>query len=213
MQVLWPGQTGERRERVITALREGRLVPQALPFTTHTESLELEDLVRGFRFSSEAAILAGMPLPTGAKMTDVPEHTWLLPTLLTHAGVNFLHLGCNSASAVPQVPLLFWWEGPDGSRLLTMYNPDYGSSLRPPAGWPYRTWLYMWMTGDNHGPPNPDEVKKLFEHASKRTAGSEGALWPAFGFLQRDSFRENRPAGGARRHAGYLDPWYFDDAG
>ena len=49
-------------------------------------------------------------------MTDVPEHSWILPTVLANAGVRFLHLGCNAASQSPEVPDLFWWEGPDGSQ-------------------------------------------------------------------------------------------------
>jgi hypothetical protein len=33
-QVPWPGQTAERRERFVAAMRAGRLVPHALAFTT-----------------------------------------------------------------------------------------------------------------------------------------------------------------------------------
>ena len=107
----------------------------ALPFTTHTELLEPEDLVRGLGFSSRLSREAGLPLPRDAKMTDVPCHSWIMPTLLRHAGVDFLHLGCNAASSSPRVPRLFWWEGPDGSRLLTMYTAEsYGTGLVPPAG-------------------------------------------------------------------------------
>ena len=31
----------------------------------------------------------GLPLPRDAKTTDVPGHSWILPTVLTHAGVTF----------------------------------------------------------------------------------------------------------------------------
>ena len=106
----------------------GRLVPHALAFTTHTESLDLEDLTRGLRYSVEMARLAGQPLPTAAKMTDVPSHAWVTATILAHAGVKFFHIGCNEGCTHPDVPLLFWWEGPDGSRVLTMFSSDYGSS-------------------------------------------------------------------------------------
>ena len=168
----WPGQTPVRRDRLEQAFREGRFVVHALPFTTHTELLEPEDLVRGLGYASQLSRAAGLPLPRDAKMTDVPCHSWFLPTLLHHAGVEFLHLGCNPASRSPQVPLLFWWEGPDQSRLLTMYSAgSYGSDLRPPEGWPYRTWLALIHTGDNHGPPAPDEVKKLFEGAARDLPG------------------------------------------
>lgn len=170
----WPGQSPQRKGRVLEAFRQGRFVVHALPFTTHTETLDLEDLVRGLGFSSRLCRQAGLPLPRDAKMTDVPCHSWILPTLLKHAGVDFLHLGCNAASSSPRVPMLFWWEGPDGSRLLTMYSAaGYGTGLVPPAGWPYRTWLALIHTGDNHGPPSPQEVAAVLEQARRKLPGVE----------------------------------------
>lgn len=170
-QMLWPGQTTERREKVLRALHEHRLAVHALPFTLHTESLDLEDLVRGLRFSTELARQNGLALPRAAKMTDVPEHTWVLPTLLTHAGIQFLHLGCNGGSKPMPVPPLFWWEGPDGSRLLTSYSARYGTELIPPDNWPYQTWLAMVMTGDNHGPPSAAAVDGLLRQAARELPG------------------------------------------
>lgn len=95
------------------------------------------------------------------KMTDVPSHSWITPTLLEHAGIRFLHLGCNPASQYPRVPQLFWWQGADGSRVLCGYTHDYGSGLNPPADWPARNHLAMVMTGDNHGPPSTADVEKM----------------------------------------------------
>jgi alpha-mannosidase len=170
-QIVWPGQTLERRERFLAAMRAGRLVPQALAFTTHTESLDLEDLTRGLAYAVELARLAGQPLPTAAKMTDVTSHTHVTATILAQAGVKFFHMGCNEGCSRPDVPLLYWWEGPDGSRVLTMCSAAYGSGLCPPRDWPHKTWLCMWMTGDNHGPPNAQEVQQLFAQAKKDLPG------------------------------------------
>jgi alpha-mannosidase len=171
-QVLWPGQTEQRRRQVEAAVREGRLVWHTLPVTTHTESLDLEDFVRGMVFSSRLSRQFVLPLARDAKMTDVPSHTWILPTILRRAGVTFLHLGCNPCSSSPEVPDLFWWEGPDGSRLLTMYTgKDYGTGLVPPPGWPFKTWLALIHTGDNHGPPTPQEVQDLLTQAKQRLPG------------------------------------------
>ena len=168
----WPGQTASRKARVLQAMKDGRFVVHGLPFTTHTELLEPEDLVRGLGFASRLSRELGLALPRDAKMTDVPCHSWILPTLLRHAGIEFLHLGCNSASSSPEVPLLFWWEGPDGSRLLTMYSASgYGTGLVPPVDWPYRTWLVVQHTGDNHGPPTPEEVRQLLAQAAERLPG------------------------------------------
>jgi hypothetical protein len=101
----------------------------------------------------------------------VPEHTRLLATILHHAGIAFMHIGCNGMSASPQVPPLYWWEGPDGSRVLVLYSPNYGTGLFPPKGWPHKTWLALLHTGDNHGPPRPDEVKKVLDQVAKRLPG------------------------------------------
>ena len=168
----WPGQTPERQQRIRRAVRDGRFVVHALPFTTHTELLEPEDLVHGLSYASDLSRQSGLELPRDAKMTDVPCHSWILPTLLRHAGVTFLHLGCNAASSSPQVPRLFWWIGPDGSRVLTMYTAEsYGTGLVPPADWPYRTWLALIHTGDNQGPPTPAEVAAIFQQAQQKLPG------------------------------------------
>jgi len=170
-QILWDGQTPERRERVFKAYREGRLATHALAFSTHTESLELEDLVRGLGFSSRLARSANLDLPRDAKMTDVPSHSWVLPTLLKHAGVEFMQIGCNGASSPPDVPLRYWWEGPDGSRVLTMYSKQYGTELVPPDGWPHKTWLALIMTDDNEGPPKFEAVTQLLDEAKQKLPG------------------------------------------
>jgi hypothetical protein len=167
----WPGQTPDRQRRIRQALVEGRFVLHALPFTTHTELLEPEDLVRGLSYSSGISSELGLPPARDAKMTDVPEHAAMLATLLHHSGVVFMHIGCNAMSGSPQVPPLYWWEGPDGSRVLTMYSPDYGTGLFPPPEWPHRTWLALLHTGDNHGPPRPEEVKQVIDEVAKRRPG------------------------------------------
>jgi len=171
-EILGPEQTPDRRRRILDAVRDGRLVWHALPATLHTESLDLEEFVRGMAFSSRLARSLDLPLPRDAKMTDVAAHMWLLPTVLARAGVEFLHLGCNAASTSPEVPPLFWWEGPDGSRLLTMYTGGfYGTDLVPPKDWPYATWLALIHTGDNHGPPDAKEVRALLDRAAREIPG------------------------------------------
>jgi len=159
----WDGQTATRKQRVTEAFKEGLFTAHALPFTVETEMLPLEQLVRGMTYSAMLMRSVGKKYPTGAKMTDVPEHSWILPTLLRNAGVNFLHLGCNPGSAYLRVPLMFWWQGPDGSKLLTFYSNSYGSTVLPPENWHHKTWLAMIMRGDNAGPPTPEEVQKMLD--------------------------------------------------
>ena len=167
----WDGQTPERKRRIMAAFRDGRFVVHGLPFTTHTETLSEEDLVRGLSYSTNLSQAAGLEPPRDAKMTDVPCHSWIVPTLLVHAGIRFMHEGSNSGSSDPKVPLLYFREGPDGSRVLTMHVNGYGTGFMPPEDWPYKTWLGLIHTGDNHGPPRPEEVRKLLSEIAQKLPG------------------------------------------
>ena len=170
-QILGPLQSPERIVRIEKAIREGSLAVHALPFTTHTESLDYEELVRGLGYSSSISRAYGLPLSISAKMTDVPSHSWVLPTFLNHAGIKFLQLGCNPASQYPRFPELFWWEGPDGSKILCHYTALYGSDIKPTEKWPYKNYLAMQMTGDNHGPPSGQDIDRLLAYAEKEMPG------------------------------------------
>ncbi|WP_316834199.1 hypothetical protein [Pedobacter nutrimenti] len=170
-QILGPKQDPERKKRIEKAIREGSIVVHGLAFTTHTESLDEEDLVRSLGYSSRVARAYGQALPISAKMTDVPSHSWILPTLLNNAGIRFLQLGCNPASQYPRFPPLFWWEGADGSKILCQYTSDYGSGVKAPSDWPLKNYLAMIMTGDNHGPPNQEEVESIVAQINKEMPG------------------------------------------
>jgi hypothetical protein len=169
--ILGPEQTPERRVRIEKAVRDGALAVHAAPFTLHTESFDLEDLVRGLHYSAQIARDYNRPISRSAKMTDVPEHCWVLPTVLANAGIDFLQIGCNSACQYPRFPRLFYWEGPDGSRVLCNYTPDYGSGITPPQDWPSKNYLAMIMTGDNHGPPSAADVESLRQKAARSMPG------------------------------------------
>lgn len=167
-QILWEGQTPERRQKLEQAIRDGNLAIHAFPFTMHSETSDIEDLVRGLNISSTLNRKYGQPLSTSAKMSDVPGHPWIIPTLFTNAGIKFYHMGGPVVNMELGLPPFFWWEGPDGSRLLTLYNNGYGSDKLPPEGWPYKTWIYINMTGDNQGPPDPETVTRDIEFYKSR---------------------------------------------
>ena len=87
------------REKLKKALRDGNIVPHALPFTTHTELLDVDTLDFGL------SIVDGLDeirkrKTVAAKMTDVPGHTKGLVNLLAKHGIKLLHIGVNGASAL-----------------------------------------------------------------------------------------------------------------
>jgi alpha-mannosidase len=182
----WPGQTAERRQRLNRAVKAGRLVAHALPFSIESELMWPEEFARGYAFADRSCQRYGMPLPRAAKTSDVPSQSRALATSLAHGGVKFMHIGCNWPSGyVHDLPPLFWWEGPDGSRVLTMYSTIYGTctalwpwggegdhyighNLLPPTDWPYKIWPAIIVTSDNSGPPTLEAVRSLFAEALEK---------------------------------------------
>ncbi|CAG7653705.1 glycosyl hydrolase-related protein [Paenibacillus allorhizosphaerae] len=163
----WPllqsieGSSTEDREQALAFLEDRQLIWHMLPFTTHTEFCGLEEWIRGMYISRDLTERYGYK-PTDAKMTDVPGHTWSVPSLLKKAGVQILHLGCNGFSTPPDVPPVFFWEGPDGERLLTFYSKGgYGTGILPPDEWTHPVWLAMIQTNDNHGPHEASIVDEM----------------------------------------------------
>lgn len=168
MKMILENRSGESKKVIDDAIRDGRFVVHALPFTFETEAGTPEGLARSLRFSSKIARDHGLELPRDAKLTDVPSHSWFLPTLLKNAGVDFLQIGCNAASSSPKVPVLFWWEGPDGSRLMTLYwEAYYGTDIIPADDWPLKTWIAIIHTNDNVGAPPIGEVVKTLGETRK----------------------------------------------
>ena len=185
----WPGQTTERRQRLDRAVKAGRLVAHAVPFSLESELMWPEEFARGYTFADRSCRRYGLPLRRGAKTSDVPSQSRALATGLAHGGIRFMHIGCNWPSGyVHDLPPLFWWEGPDGSRVLTMYSTIYGTctalwpwggegdpyighKLLPPADWPYKTWPAIIVTSDNSGPPSLEAVRSLFAEALEKLPG------------------------------------------
>lgn len=147
-------------------IRSGQIAYHALPFTSHFDFSGLEDAIDGLKYAVRLSGEYGLPLPVSAKMTDVPGHGRALPTVLAGAGIRFLHLGSNEFPYTPDVPPLFFWEGPDGSRVLTMYSSGgYGSDLLPGQDWPYPVWMALMHTHDNCGPQSAEMIRTLVAQA------------------------------------------------
>lgn len=164
----------EDRKTLIELINNGQIAWHGMPFTVHTDFCGLNELIYGLGISAGLCDRFNKTC-VSAKMTDVPGHSRYLPTLLNAAGIKFLHLGCNPGSTPPDVPPLFWWEGPDGSRVLTMYaKGGYGSDVIPPKGWEMPVWLAMTMTNDNIGPHTAEIIDEM--EAKAKTLGDDTEL-------------------------------------
>lgn len=173
LSVMLERSSGDRRKRLEKLMEQGQIVWHALPFTSHFDFCGLEDYRYGFTFARQLSRQWNKPFPISAKMTDVPGHGAMLPSLLAEAGVRFLHLGSNEFLKPPKVPDLFFWEAPDGKRVLTMYSKGYGSGPIPPEDWPYSTWMALMHTHDNCGPQSADMIRGMVEKLEKKYPGAE----------------------------------------
>jgi hypothetical protein len=78
-------------EKFVTAeaIKNGNIAPHGLPFTTHTELLDVDTFEYGLSIVDELDLIRGKKT-ISAKMTDVPGHTKGLVTLLHKKGIKLL---------------------------------------------------------------------------------------------------------------------------
>jgi hypothetical protein len=163
-------RAGEKgRDALIRAIEAGDIVWHALPFTSHTELMDQGLFEYGLSLSAALDRRFGKTT-VAAKMTDVPGHTIGMTPLLAKAGVEYLHIGVNGASHLPETPRLFRWKAPGGSELIVQYDRSYGDTLILPGA---EEALVVVNSSDNMGPPRPDSILRVFADLSARFPGAE----------------------------------------
>ena len=147
----------EQQREMEEAVRAGDISWHGLPCTTHTELMNGPLFEYGMSLSGDLDARFGRET-IGAKMTDVPGHTIAMVPYLAKAGIQFLHIGVNPASTVPDVPEVFRWQY-EGSEIVVMYNRDYGRFTMIPGT---ETAVYFAHTGDNHGPQSAEAIRQVY---------------------------------------------------
>ena len=142
-----------QKEKLTKAIKNGNIVPHAMPFTTHTELLDEDSLNYGLSLVNDLDDIRGRKT-ISAKMTDVPGHTKGLVSLLAKHGIKLLHIGVNGASALVDVPPCFLWKNGE-DEIVVIYSGDYGGAFKSDL---VDEILYFDHTLDNHGAPSPQKV-------------------------------------------------------
>ena len=156
------------RAKLEKALRDGNIVPHAMPFTTHTELLDVDSLDFGLSVVDALDKIRGRKT-VAAKMTDVPGHTKGIVPLLAKHGIKLLHIGVNGASALVHVPPCFLWKNGD-SEVVVIYSGAYGGAFESDL---VEEILYFDHTLDNHGAPSPEKVLAHFDDIQSQYPGYE----------------------------------------
>lgn len=146
------------------AIDNGYVSWHGLPFTTHTELMDRHLLEHALSISKNLDQRFGKQT-ISSKMTDVPGHTNAMVSSLAKNGIEYLHLGVNPASKVPNVPTLFCWKGNNGSEVIVNYADNYGDVLKIDG---INEVMVFAHTGDNCGPPSIEEIKHEFRQLAKK---------------------------------------------
>ena len=131
---------------LVRAIRDGKIGFTALFANLLTGLLDHETLARAAWPAGLFARERGLGY-AAALIADVPGQTLTFPTLLAASGVRYLASGVNPERALPLLspaaaaaaqltgewtsyPQLYWWEGPDGSRVLHWRTDQYADGPR-----------------------------------------------------------------------------------
>lgn len=143
------------------AIRDGILNWHGLPFTTHTELMNPKLFCYGLEISKRLDARYSRRT-IAAKMTDVPGHTIGIVPYMRRAGLQFMHIGINTATPIPPVPPLFRWKcGEDD--IVVMYQGDYGEIMELSD-----FAVCFAHTADNMGPQSGAEVAAIYQQLHEK---------------------------------------------
>lgn len=123
-------RTEPAQKRMLDLVRAGKLGVPADYFNLLTGYASLETLYRSLFYTKRLSAEQHIPF-NYATTTDVPSYSGAYPTILADSGVKYWAVGGNQDRA----PVLaseqwdqkspFWWEGPDGQKVLFSYSWSY----------------------------------------------------------------------------------------
>lgn len=123
-------RTTAAQKQFLDFVRQGRIGVPAEYANLLTGYASLEELIRSTDFTYSLHHREGISFDY-ANITDVPSQTWSYPSVLNALGIRYFAAAANSDRG----PILlygrwntkspFWWEGPDGSKVLMAYTRQY----------------------------------------------------------------------------------------
>ncbi len=131
LQHFFAGRDAAERQRLDRAIEDGKFFVPAQYANLLTGFPTVETLIRSLYPSFEFDQKHHLPFDY-ANITDVPSYTWSYPSILAASGIKYLFAACDQARApiLDECHLLekspFWWEGPDGKKVLMWYSDSYG---------------------------------------------------------------------------------------
>ncbi len=120
------------RNAFLALAQAGKITVPALLANVLTGGCTGDELIHAMDYSYSLHRKFGIPF-NYANITDIPSYTWSLPSILHAAGIRYFAAGSNQDRGPTllyghwneQSP--FWWEGPDGHKVLMFYARQYAT--------------------------------------------------------------------------------------
>ena len=118
---------------------------------------------------------------------DTFGHAWTIPQILAKSGIKYYYF-CRGGKNEP----IFWWEGPDGSRVLAFNRGFYNHSIGDDIGdaafdvntrYGAKDGMIVYGVGDHGGGPTRRDINKALE-LQKRDAYPTVRFDTAAGFFE-----------------------------
>jgi hypothetical protein len=130
LQQLLETRSQAQRDQVLDLIRADKIGVPADYFNLLTGYASLETLYRSLYYSKSLSREFGLPFDY-ATTTDVPAYTGAYSSVLASSGIKYWAVGGNQDRATvlsheqwnEKSP--FWWEGPDGEKVLFWYSRGY----------------------------------------------------------------------------------------
>ena len=151
-----------RKDELFAMMREGRIELTGL-YMNPTDLFDGDMLECSTKYAVDLARENSLPLDT-AMFSDCPGIPWSVPDMLNKYGVRYLSAAPDVIMSCPlEVERPFYWEGPDGGRVLTWFT-DW-------RNWWYAEGLYALKLTENRS----EAAKNLQQYL--RQLGEEGYRW------------------------------------
>lgn len=125
-EVSWPvieylRRGGERRDEMFQQMRDGLVELTAL-YVNPTDLFDRDSYKASLDYACQLADAENLPLTT-AMFSDSPGIAWSVPDLLAERGIRYLSTAPDFIMSLPlEVERPFYWEGPEGGRVLTWFT-------------------------------------------------------------------------------------------
>jgi len=155
------GKKQSEIERLMSLVKSGRMSLSATYAGMLSALMGSEELCRSMYFAERLRSGYGVEIVT-AIQNDIPGYSWAYPQVLSKSGVRYFVTGINpligAGADVPTKDRPFYWEGPDGSRILSYICSDVPSSG---SGYLMALWDYGWGAGGRAEETVPALLERL----------------------------------------------------